>query len=154
MRAKVEPAKLENLLALFEDTIQPEDIIYAKIASQASKYITKERLRLNMNQKEFADHIHATQSLVSRWESGKYNFSLKKLSEIAVSLDMDLHVYMTPRCAERNINITSNFTPTSWINVTYNNLPKTSILPKVMFWAPSTQKKFVTFSKPKEVISC
>lgn len=78
MNSKAEPAKLEDLLALFENVIQPEDIIYAKISSQVSSAITKERLRLNMNQKEFADYIHSQQSLVSRWESGKYNFSLRK----------------------------------------------------------------------------
>lgn len=154
MRAKVEPAKLENLLALFEDTVQPEDIVYAKIASQASKHITRERLRLNMSQKEFADHIHATQSLVSRWESGKYNFSLKKLAEISVALDMDLHIYMTPRCAEKTINISSHFTHTSWTNNTSANISESSILQRVMFFTPSTQQNFVTFSKPKEVISC
>ena len=66
MNSNAEPAKLEDLLALFEDVVQPEDIMYTKIISQASRYITKERLRLNMSQKEFADHIHAKQSLVSR----------------------------------------------------------------------------------------
>lgn len=100
MSTKVEPAKIENLLSLFEDILQPEDIIYAKATSQASRYITKERLRLNMNQKEFADHIHATQSLVSRWESGNYNFSIKKLAEISAALDMDLRIYMTPKSDE------------------------------------------------------
>lgn len=103
MRSKIEPAKLEDLLDLFEDVVQPEDIMYAKISSQASRSIAKERLRLNMNQKEFADYIHSQQSLISRWESGDYNFSLRKLSEISVALDMNLHIFMTPRCLQKQL---------------------------------------------------
>lgn len=101
MNSKAEPAKLEDLLALFENVIQPEDIIYAKISSQVSSAIVKERLRLKMNQKEFADYIHSQQSLVSRWESGKYNFSLRKLSEISAALDMKLNLSLTPRRLQR-----------------------------------------------------
>lgn len=101
MNSKAEPAKLEDLLALFENVIQPEDIIYAKISSQVSSAIVKERLRLKMNQKEFADYIHSQQSLVSRWESGKYNFSLRKLSEISAALDMKLNLSLTPRRVQR-----------------------------------------------------
>ena len=101
MHSKVEPAKLEDLLALFEDVVQPEDVLYAKVSSQVSSAITKERLRLNMNQKEFAEHIHSQQSLVSRWESGKYNFSLRKLSEISAALDMNLHISLTPRYSQK-----------------------------------------------------
>ena len=102
MSSKVKPAKLEDLLALFEDVVDPEDVLCAKLMSQASKAITKERLDLQMNQKEFAEHIHATQSLVSRWEHGDYNFSLKKLSSIAAALDMDIHLSMSPRKSKSN----------------------------------------------------
>ena len=101
MNSKVEPAKLEDLLALFEDVVQPEDVLYAKISSQVSSSITKERLRLKMNQKEFASHIHCQQSQVSRWESGKYNFSLRKLSEICAALDMNLSISLAPRKVQR-----------------------------------------------------
>lgn len=146
MSTKVEPAKLENLLELFEDVVNPEDIIYAKVTSQASRTIIKERLRLNMNQQEFADYIHATQSLVSRWESGKYNFSLKKLSEIAAALDMDIHIYMTPRSVKNNINVSKDFTNSDW---------KSGIsVHKVWFLDSSTTQAFNAFSKSKEGILC
>ena len=114
MNSMNEPAKLEDLLALFEDIVQPEDIMYSKVISQASKFITQERLRLEMSQKDFADHIHTKQSLISRWESGNYNFTLRKLAEIAVALDMDLHLYMTPRQMEKNINPFSDLMCTTW----------------------------------------
>lgn len=149
MSTRITPAKLEDLLSLFEDTLQPEDIMYAKVASQASRSITRERLRLDLNQKEFAELLNATQSLVSRWESGKYNFSLKKLSEISVSLDMELHIYMTPRYSKSEINAYS-YHCTTW------NLaePIKKTKPGYLLFTPSKPQTFNNFSKPKEVISC
>lgn len=151
MSGKITSAKLDDLLSLFEDTLQPDDIMCAKVTTQASRYITKERLRLNMNQKEFANHLHTTQSLVSRWESGKYNFSLKKLSEISVLLDMDLHIYMTPRCD--NINVSSTYIYSTWNRVESVKETKVSKA-SICFFTSSDHQTFNTFSKPKEVISC
>ena len=83
---------IDDLFSMFSDTLSPEDVMTAKLISQISSTITKERLNLNMNQTDFAEHIGASQSLVSRWEHGDYNFSLKKLSEIAVKLDLDVNI--------------------------------------------------------------
>lgn len=85
---------LDDILDIFEDIVSHEDILYTKASTQVSIAITKERLRLNMNQIEFANHINASQSLVSRWESENYNFTIKKIAEIAAALDMDLDIKM------------------------------------------------------------
>ena len=92
MTNTITPATLDDLLSLFTETLSPAEVLSSKAMAEASKSITKERLRLKMKQSEFADYIHVKQSLVSRWESGQYNFSIQKLSEIAASLDMDLSV--------------------------------------------------------------
>lgn len=83
---------INDLLVLFEKSLKPEDILTAKLMAQVSTSITKERLKLRMNQKDFAQHIHASQSLVSRWEHGDYNFSIRKIAEIASSLNLDVSV--------------------------------------------------------------
>lgn len=44
------------------------------------------RIELGKSQEEFADLMGVTQGMVSRWENGEYNFTIKKLSEIAVKL--------------------------------------------------------------------
>lgn len=82
---------MEDLFALFEESLSASDILAAKVNSQISACITKERLKLHMNQAEFAQHINASQSLISRWESGDYNFSIKKIAEIASSLNLDVN---------------------------------------------------------------
>lgn len=91
--AKQNSCNINELLALFEDVLSPADVISSKLMAQISTAITKERLKLKMNQSDFAKHINASQSLISRWEHGDYNFSIRKLSEIAASLDLDVNIY-------------------------------------------------------------
>lgn len=49
-----------------------------------------------MTQKEFADHMCVSQGMVSKWESGDYNFTIRTLADIAEKLDMDLTVKLVP----------------------------------------------------------
>ncbi len=81
---------LSELLSLFEETLDAADILTSKIMAQISTAITKERLKSHMNQSEFAKYINASQSLVSRWERGDYNFSIRKIAEIATALNLDV----------------------------------------------------------------
>lgn len=82
---------VNDLLALFEDVLSPADVIASKLMAQVSTAITKERIKLNMTQSEFADHIGVKQSQISRWEHGNYNFSLEKIADIAAKLDLDVN---------------------------------------------------------------
>lgn len=122
---------LNDLLNVFDDYLMPEDVLYAKLSSQISTAIIKERLRLKMSQKNFANYIHAAQSSVSRWESENYNFTLKKIAKIAAALDMDIDIKLhrqynenkiyehakscntvnTNSSAERDYNNNYNYTP-------------------------------------------
>ncbi len=85
---------VEDLLELFKESLTPSEMLYAKLTAQVSAGITKERLKLNMTQTEFAQHMGATQPIISRWESGDCNFSVKKLAEIAALLNLDINIYM------------------------------------------------------------
>lgn len=86
---------IDDLFELFSDDIQPSDVLSAKLIAQISTAITRERIKLHMNQTEFAKHINSTQSLISRWESGDYNFSIKKLSDIATKLNLDVNIFIS-----------------------------------------------------------
>lgn len=85
---------IEDLLQLFEETLSPSDVLISKLMAQISTAITKERLKLHMTQSEFAEYIGSSQSLVSRWEHGDYNFTIKKIAEIAVKLNLDVNIEM------------------------------------------------------------
>lgn len=85
---------IDSLLNLFEEYLDPSDILLSKLMAQISTAITRERLKKCMTQSDFAKYISASQSLVSRWEQGDYNFSLKKIAEIAASLNLDVNISM------------------------------------------------------------
>lgn len=51
---------------------------------------------MKMTQKEFVEHIKVSQGMISKWESGDYNFSIKTLAEVAEKLDMELYINLKP----------------------------------------------------------
>ncbi len=51
--------------------------------------IEMKRNEMGMNQKEFAKMMNVSQGMVSRWESGEYNFTVTTLKEICDKLDME-----------------------------------------------------------------
>lgn len=97
MNSNVEPSSVEDLLRLFKDVVRPEDVIYAKLKSQISRCIAGERLRLGMNQEEFANHIHVGTDVVLHLEDGTDDLSLEMLVRISTVLNMDLQICMTPK---------------------------------------------------------
>lgn len=95
---------IDDLLALFEDALSPADVIASKLIAQVSTAITKERIKLGMTQTEFAKHINVTQSQVSRWEHGNYNFSLEKIADIAAKLDLDINISAVSMSVYKNLD--------------------------------------------------
>ena len=79
---KENSTSLEDLLAMFEDNISIADI-------NASRYLGKISA-------EFAGYLGVSQGMVSRWEGGDYNFSIKALSEIAEKLELELYINLKP----------------------------------------------------------
>ena len=62
------------------------------LSSFISKKIEEKRISMNMNQAEFAKYMNVCQSMVSKWESGTYNFTIKSLREVCQRLDLDLNL--------------------------------------------------------------
>lgn len=104
--AKKYSRTIEDLFTMFSDTLEPADVLTSKLMAQISSAITKERLSRQMSQEKFAEYIGVGQSLVSRWEHGNYNFSIRKLSEIAVKLNLDVDLTIEPHTKKgKNINV-------------------------------------------------
>lgn len=95
---------IEELLELFNESLSPADVLTSKLMAQISSIITKERMKLSMNQTEFAEYVSATQSQVSRWEHGDYNFSIRKIAEIAVKLNLDVNFTAVNMSAYKSIS--------------------------------------------------
>lgn len=64
-----------------------------KLRAQIAIDITKERHRRGIDQKEFAKVLGVSQSMVSKWESGEYNFTLESLCELYSKLEIPVNLY-------------------------------------------------------------
>ena len=62
------------------------------IASDLAVAITSKRIDLGLTQKEFAEKIGKTQTMISKWENADCNFTIKTLIEIAQKLDLTLGI--------------------------------------------------------------
>jgi len=85
-------ADLNDLFEIFEKNLSASDLIASRVLGKISATIVKTRLEMGMTQKEFAQYLEVSQSMVSKWESADYNFSVKALAEIASKLDFDLRI--------------------------------------------------------------
>lgn len=67
------------------------EIKAAMVTSEISSIIADERIKLKMTQKEFSDFMGVSQAMISKWESGDYNFTISSISNIFDKLGMDFN---------------------------------------------------------------
>ena len=85
-------AGLDELFQLFDEKVTLADINASKYLGKISAAIVQRRIDLKMTQKEFAEYVDVSQSMVSKWESSDYNFTVKGLAELAEKLNMELYI--------------------------------------------------------------
>lgn len=119
--SKVQPASLSDVLSLFENSVSCSDILSSKCLSTISSAIVKKRISLNLSQKDFANKLGVSQSMISKWEGEDYNFSIKTLADVATKLNMTLNVNLTDNyetdeqyTTGNNYNIVVSSKPTSF----------------------------------------
>ena len=76
--------KFENMIEKLAACLQNSDIVVAEQQAKIATTITKNRIQRQMNQKEFAKFMGVSQSMVSKWESEEYNFTIESLSLIHI----------------------------------------------------------------------
>lgn len=90
--------KSTSISALFETIISnmsAAEIKTAMVISDVSSKIEIERINKGMTQKQFAEFMGVTQSMVSKWESGNYNFTVETIAKIfdKLNLDFDFNIH-------------------------------------------------------------
>ena len=81
---------ISSLTQLLSQYFTPAELIANRQCALISAAIEIWRVDHNMTQKQFADFLDVSQAMVSKWESGEYNFSVKALSEISCKLDIPI----------------------------------------------------------------
>lgn len=116
---------LDDIMDLFHENVTPEDIMEAKLTSEITALIIKERLKRGLNQKQFAELLGVSQPVVSKWESGGYNFTIRKLAEIMARLNLDISFSAKGASGEKTetAGIVSFTSSHAWKSAQYVNAP-------------------------------
>jgi transcriptional regulator with XRE-family HTH domain len=80
---------MTDFIQTFTGSLSKAQIKASYIISDISSKITIERCNRDMTQKEFAKYMGVTQGMVSKWESGDYNFTIESICNILEKLDLD-----------------------------------------------------------------
>lgn len=76
-----------SLELIFNSYLSPSDQIANRKLGRIASEIEMWRVQHNMTQRDFAKFMGVSQVMVSKWESGEYNFSIKTLANLASRLN-------------------------------------------------------------------
>ena len=101
--------------------VSDEQLKTEKALAVISAKIYTRRMKLGLDQRAFAKLMGVTQGMISKWESGTYNFSIASLIRICEKIDLTFDPYI---CDEEAVqpNITfvnhgkSNYDSQGWVS--------------------------------------
>lgn len=106
--------KIDKLVDAMSQTLTSGDVTASKQLAKISAIIISKRIEKEMNQKEFAEFAGVSQSMVSKWESGEYNFTVETLAKICEKLNLDLEINMSPQWSDCANGISGYAGQTAW----------------------------------------
>lgn len=68
-----------------------------RVCAGISVEIEMARMNLGMNQKEFAKFMGVSQGMISKWESGDYNFTIEALARIGSKLGRSVESFLATK---------------------------------------------------------
>lgn len=80
---------IDALLDAAFDELGNDEKMASNVLSDVALLISEKRISEGMSQKDFAEKLGISQGLLSRYENGSENLSVKKLSEIFCKLDIE-----------------------------------------------------------------
>lgn len=89
----IELKNFKDVLEMFQNKNTALETYY-DINYNISKFLVDYRIANSMTQKDLAKKLNVSQVMVSKYENGEYNFTLKKLCEISEILGAKLSLEM------------------------------------------------------------
>lgn len=107
--------------------ISEEQLKIEKALSVIAAKIYTKRTQTGMDQKTFAKFMGVSQGMISRWESGTYNFSISTLIKICEKLDLNFEPQIIEKeLAPQNTEFVkikkSNYDYRGWVDWTPNSI--------------------------------
>lgn len=97
----------DNLTAEMTD----DEVVVADVLSDIAVEIVKYRIEHGLDQKDMANLLHVSQPMISKYESGTYNFTIKSLFVIAnklgLNVDFNINGNNQLKCDNRSSIISS-----------------------------------------------
>ena len=87
---------MNDLLAGLSASLSAEEATLASLEAIICGEIITQRIERGMTQKQFAEFMEVSQSMVSKWEKGECNFTLQSLVKIASKLGLSLQSPIVP----------------------------------------------------------
>lgn len=81
---------MNDLLANITNPIPTEELAIAGLEASICGEIIAQRIKRGMTQAQFAEYLGVSQGMISKWEAGNYNFTLRSLARIASKLELSL----------------------------------------------------------------
>ena len=97
--------------------LSQEEILAKKTLALIAAEIQLKRLEMNLDQKQFAKMLGVSQGMISRWESGTYNFTITTLISICEKLGLVFEPQITSKEVEEVIVQETAFTIISCTNL-------------------------------------
>lgn len=88
---------MNDLLVGLSASLSAEEIALSSLEAIICGEIITQRIERGMTQKQFAEFMEVSQSMVSKWEQGECNFTLQSLVKIASKLGLSLQSPIVPR---------------------------------------------------------
>ena len=85
----------EDLVSFLSESFSESEIMLIREQAKIAATLHAERIKRKNTQKEFAAMLGVNQEMVSKWESGEYNFTLESLSQLCCMLNLDMTVSMS-----------------------------------------------------------
>jgi transcriptional regulator with XRE-family HTH domain len=95
--------------------LSEEELLAKKTLAIIAADIQLKRIEMGLDQKEFAKLLGVSQGMISRWESGTYNFTITTLVNICEKLGLSFKPEITSKeveeaVAQKNVFTVFNFT--------------------------------------------
>lgn len=101
---KLELCSVREFLKKYSTNISYESSLFYDVLYEISTFLFKIRTDTGMSKKDFAKVLGITPSMVSKYESGEYNFSLRQLCSLCDKLNLELKLVEIGERENKNEN--------------------------------------------------